>query len=129
MIAGALVAQGAINDDEIGSRARRCDLARGCEAEQEAAAAGEQFFGDQNGEWRADGTADDAHRLAGQFEGIQLRVVTGPAFERLRSAFLSQPPHHVAIRIKDAGRWHRNVGQSFLPPRFAQQCRRAKHGR
>src|SRR5260221_13898008 len=83
MITGAFVAQGAIDDDKVWGKAGRGDLARRCEAEQEPAAAGEQFFSDEDGKRRPDSTADNSYRLPLQFEGIQSRVIAWPAFKRL----------------------------------------------
>ena len=128
VVAGAFVAQGAIDDDKVRRGAARGDLARRCEAEQEPAAAGEQFFGNQNSKWRADNRADNPYRLSGQFKAVQLCVIARPGLKRLRSVFPSEPPHDVAIGIENADGWHVDIREPFLPPRFAQQCGRTKHG-
>src|SRR5438046_8155573 len=54
VVAGAFVAQGAIDDDKVRRGAARGDLARRCEDEQEPAAAGEEFLRNQKSKWRDD---------------------------------------------------------------------------
>jgi hypothetical protein len=49
----------------------------------------EQLFCDQHSERRSDDAADDADGLAGQREGVEVGVITGPAFEGLRQAGLA----------------------------------------
>ena len=63
MIAGALVAQRAVDHDEIGRRALRDDLAGRGHADQKAAAGNEELLGEQHGKGGADRAADDAEAL------------------------------------------------------------------
>jgi len=58
-----------------------CDLARRCQAQQQAAAADEQFFCDQDSERRTDSTPDDANGPTRERECVESRVVTGPRIE------------------------------------------------
>src|SRR5215467_11000745 len=83
VIAGALIAQGAIDENKVRRGAARRDLPRRCEAEQEPAPAGEHFFGSQHSKWRADSTADNSYRLSRQFKAIQLCVIARPGIKRL----------------------------------------------
>ena len=82
VITGTFVAQCAIDDDKIRRGTIRRDLARRREAEQEPAPAREQLFRDQHGKRRAHRAADNAHRLAVEYEGMQLCVIAGPLIER-----------------------------------------------
>ena len=102
MIARSLVAKRAVNDDKIWSRSGRSDLACRRNAHQQLAAAGEQFFRDQDGERRAYGAADDPDRLAGKREGIERGVVAGPVVKRLCLTGVPQPTHDIAIGVQDA---------------------------
>src|SRR5262245_60245581 len=83
VVAGALIAQGAIDDDKVRRRAARRDLPRRCEAEQEPTSAGKHFFGNQHSKWRADSTANNSYRLPRQFKAIQLCVIARPELKRL----------------------------------------------
>ena len=106
VIARSLVAQRPLDDHEIGRGAGRNDLAGGGEAEQQATAAGEQLLGDQDGERRADDAADDADRLSGEAEGIELSVIAGPGLERLRASRRLEAAENVAVGVEDAHRRH-----------------------
>ena len=117
MVAGPLVAQGAVDDDKIGRRSGRHDLAGRGDAEQQTAAAREQFFRDQDRERSADRAADNADDLAGQIRIHRVGYGSRATLERLRSAFLAQPPHDIAVGIEDADRRHVDGGHPF--------CRRA----
>ncbi len=100
----------------------------GSQTDQEAAAAGEQFLGDEHGEGGADGSADNADFAAGELEFVELRVVTGPSFHRPGAALSAQASDNIAVRVEDADGWRREIVQSFLPPRFSQQRRRLEDG-
>ena len=123
VVTRALVAKRAVDDDEIRRLSGRSDLARRRDAHQQLAAAGEQFFGNQDGERRADGAADDPDRLTGQREGVERGVIAGPIRKRLRLTGLPQPAHDIAVGVQDAERRHIDRRQALLPPRFPQECR------
>ena len=122
MVTRPLIAQRAVDDDEIRGRSSRSNLARRGDAHQNLATAGEQFFGNQDGERRADGAADDPDRLTGQREGVEHGVIAGPVRKRLRLTGLPQPAHDIAVGIQDAERRHIDRCQTLLPPRFPQEC-------
>ena len=84
------------------------------------ATAGEKLLGDKHGERRADRAPDDADRLPGKVERIELRMVAGPGLERLGFAALPQPSNHVAIGIENADRGDIRRWQSLLPAGLAQ---------
>src|SRR5258708_26671831 len=63
VVARPLVAQRAIDNNEIGRRARRHDLTCRCEAEQKPTAAREQFFRDQDRERGAHDPSNNAYLL------------------------------------------------------------------
>jgi hypothetical protein len=129
MVAGALVAQRPIDNDEIGRQSRRQNLTGGGEADQQPAAAREQFFRHQNGERGANYPSDNADLLAGKREGIQLGMIARPARKRPGSSRLPQCSHQVAVGIQQAHRWHRNGWEVLLASGLAQQCRGDKDGR
>lgn len=78
VIARAFIAQGAVDQDEIGRFAQGGNLAGRGDADQEFTAAGKEFFGQQHGKGSADGTADDAKALPCQWKGIERGMVTSP---------------------------------------------------
>jgi len=79
VIAGALVAQRAIDDDEVGRRLGRQDLARRGYAEEEPAAGSEQLLRHQHREGGPDDAADDADLVTIDLEGVEVGMVAGPA--------------------------------------------------
>jgi len=78
MIARSLVAQRALDQDEIGRLAYQGDLARRGDADQEPATRGEHLLGHQYGIGRSDRAANDAEALAGVLEAVHFAVVAGP---------------------------------------------------
>lgn len=58
VIARPLVADGPIDEDEVGRRSDGSDLTRRRDTQQDLAARGEQLLGDEDGERRTDDTAD-----------------------------------------------------------------------
>ena len=129
MIAGALVAQRALDHDEIGRGAERRDLARRGHADEKPASRGEQLLGEQHGKRRADRAADDAEAHRRVLELEQLGMVAGPAGRRRRPARPVQRPHDVAVRVEQADLGHLGLRQIFLAPRLAQQVGRLEHRR
>src|SRR4051812_26650965 len=83
VVAGSFIAQGAVDDDEIRRWSSWRDLAGGGQADQQLAAAAEQFLGDEDGERCTDGAADDADGLARKREDVEPCVVARPALEYL----------------------------------------------
>jgi hypothetical protein len=86
-----------------------------------------QFFGDKDGEGRADRAANDPDSLAAELKGIQLGMVAGPLRKPGCCSRLAQPSDQVSIRIENADCWHCEVREALLPPRFAQQRGRREH--
>ena len=127
MIARAFVAQRAVDHDEIGRRSGRNDLPGRGEADQDAAAAGEQLFRDKHRKGRADRAADDARRSPAEWKFVQLAVIAGPGVGELRLAAALEAAHDIAVRIEDADVRHAGGRQALLPPRLAQQGDRLEY--
>ena len=126
VVACALIPQGAVDHHKIGRRAARCDLPCRGQADQEIASAGEQLLGHQDSEGRPNHAANDADAPPAKLERVEVRMIAGPSRKRFRHPGLAQPARQIAIRIKNADRRRGHVGQSLLPPRFAQQRRRGE---
>src|SRR5579863_4832233 len=122
MIARALVAQRAINDNEVRWRLNWCNLARRCHAEKKPAARCEQFFGDEDSERGANGATDDAVFAAFVMKPKKLSMVTCPTSMAIGAASGAQMPHDVPIWIENADFRDNGNRQTFLPSRLAQQA-------
>jgi hypothetical protein len=121
VIARSFVAKRTVDDDKIWRRPGRGDLARRGEAYQQPTAAGEQFFGDENCERRANDSSDNAYLVPGKREGIQFGMIAWPACKRLGSSCFSKRPYKVAVGIQQAHRRYRNSCEVLLASRLAQQ--------
>ena len=86
VIACAFVAHRGIDDDEVWGRPGGRDLSGGRQAQQQAASAREQFFGNQHGKRGADRATDDADGSSPKRERVEFGVIAGPPFERPRAA-------------------------------------------
>jgi hypothetical protein len=120
MVAGPLIAQGAVDDDKVGRRSGWSDLPGRGQAHQQLAAAREQLFRDEDSERRAYRAADDTDGLVPERKRIEPRVVARPALEDLRLAGLPETAHDVAVRIENADRWDVGRFKAFLAPGLAQ---------
>ena len=129
MVAGPLVAQSPIDDDEIWRRARSYDLTGRREADEQPAAAREQFFRHQNCERRTNDPSDNPDLLPGKRECIQFRVITGPIREASGFSALPKGAHNVAVGVENAYRRHLDGRELLLAPRLAQQRGRQENGR
>src|SRR5262245_57169739 len=122
MVAGPLVAQRAVDEDEVGRWADRGDLAGRRDANEQSAAGREKLLRDQHGEWRADGAADDTDLAeAGEIEGKELGVIAGPSFVDASCAHPLEVTDDVAVRVQHADRGDGNERQLPLPARLPQQ--------
>ena len=121
MIAGALIAQRALDHDEIRRGAERRDLARRGHADEKPASRREQLLGEQHGKSGADRAADDAEAHRRVLELEQLGMIAGPARRRRRPAGAAQRPHDVAVRVEQADLGHFGLRQilSAAAPRAA----------
>jgi hypothetical protein len=129
MVAGSLIAQCAVDHDEIRRLAGRRDLTRRCDADQQAAATGEQFFGDQNRKRRPDGASDNAGLLFAERKPIELGMIAGPIFGALRLPGRLQAADDIAVGVEDADGRHVCDCQPLLTPCLAQQGRSDEHRR
>src|SRR5262245_42831164 len=129
VIARAFIAQRALDDHEIGRRSGRNDLARRCQAENQAAPAGEQLLLHQHVEGRSHRAADDPRDLLAERQGVELRVIAGPSRERMRLPGATRAADDVAVGVEDADRRNVDGGEPLLPPRLAQQRLRCEHRR
>lgn len=122
MIAGSLIAQRAINQNEVRRRSDRIYLAGRCDADKQPTTGRKKLFGDQHGERRTYGTADNANLAnAIEFEGQQFSVVAGPAFMHSAAARSLEITHHVAVRIEHTDLGNGDGPQPSLTTRFPQQ--------
>jgi hypothetical protein len=129
VIAGAFVAQGAVDDDEVGRRLNRKDLAGRGHADEETAARGKQLFRNKHRKCGADRVADDAVLPLPAAKDVELGVVTGPAGMTVSAFRSTEVPHDVAVRIKNADFGNGRRGQTLLATRFAQEVLRRESGR
>ncbi len=84
VVARSLIAQAAIDDDEVGRRPCRGNLPCGSQGHQQTATAGEQFLCDKDREGRADDAAHNSDLMRAQRERVEVGVVAGPALKGLR---------------------------------------------
>jgi len=78
VIARPLVAQRALDQDEVGRRAHRHDLAGRRHADEEPAPRSEELLGDKHGEGCANRAADDTELELCLAEAVELGVIAGP---------------------------------------------------
>src|SRR6516164_3565328 len=102
MVAGALITQGTVDDHKIGWITQRVDLPGRSQADQHAAAAGKELFGNQDREWRPNCAANDASPFACKVKFVQLGVIARPFLGELRLSGPSQVANNIAIRVKNA---------------------------
>jgi hypothetical protein len=122
VIARPLVAQRALDQDEVRRRLQRRDLPRRCNADEQATSGSEQLFRDQHGEGCADGAADYADRQAAVFEEMEIGMVAGPAVMATHPPLPLELADDVAVRIQQADLGHRVDRDRPLAPRLAQQA-------
>ena len=122
MIARSLVAQRAVDQDEIGRRPDRIDLAGRRNANEQPAAGREELLGDQHGEGCADRAADDPDLAdAIEIEGKKLGMVAGPPFMDAPGAGPLEVTDDITVRIKHADFGDSDERQLSLPARLPQQ--------
>jgi len=121
MVAGTLIAQRAVNDNEVRRSLQRSDLASRSHTDEKLAARREQLFGDQDRKCRADRATNDATLASFVIKSIKIRVVAGPTGVALGASRSSQVPHDMAIWIENADLRDGGGGQALLATRFAQQ--------
>ena len=102
VIAGALVPQCLVDQNEVGRRPQRRELPRRGHADQQLASTGEQLLRNQHGEGCADGATDDAQFEIAFAAAMQVRVVARPTGIEPRSPGALQLSHEVAVRIENA---------------------------
>jgi hypothetical protein len=100
VIARSLVAQRAIDEDEVRRGPDRSNLAGGRDAHEQLATGREKLLGDQHREWRADGATKDAG-LADtvKIEGEKFGVLVGPSFMDAARACPFEVADDIAVRI------------------------------
>jgi hypothetical protein len=82
----------------------------------------------QYGEGRPYRTSHNAHRLAGQGERIELRMVASSWLEQPSFAASTKASDHIAVGIKDADGGYVDSGQILLSARLSKQGSRKKNG-
>ena len=121
MVAGPLIAQRAVDHDEVGRLPRRENLTRRGEANHELAPAGKQLLSNKDGEGRTNDPANNSDTVAAEVERIEFGVIARPTCERLCRPGAPQRAHQVAIRVQNADRGTSEVASPF--------CRRASRSR
>src|SRR5262245_14696406 len=119
MVAGPLVAQGAVDQDEIGRWRLLHDLPRRRHADEKAASRDKELLGDEHREGGAHSAADDAQAFSRMLEFIQIGMVARPTERPTGPPGLDEHAYDVAVRIEDADLRHCSIGQVLLPPRLA----------
>ena len=126
MIARALVAQGAINHDEIWKLGGWGDLTSRGHADQQVTTAREKLLRYKNGKWSADRPPDDACHLCADCERIEFGVIAGPIFGKTRLTGRLQTTNNISVRVQDADWGDVYSRKPLLASRFAQECRGLK---
>lgn len=129
MVTGPLIAQGAVDHDEVGGLSRRNNLTCRGEANEQLAPAGEQLLGYEDGEGCTNDPTNNPDLLRAEVECVEFGVITGPARKWLCRPSLSQPTHQVAVGVQNADGGHRQTIEPLLSPCLAQQGCRSEHGR
>ena len=120
MVAGALITQCLVDENEIGRRSELGDLPGGSHADEEPASGREQLLRDQNGKRRADRTADQAHFDAACGEAVELGVIAGPAGIQTCASILCEVPDDVAIGVENAYPRNAHCPDPLLAPGLPQ---------
>jgi hypothetical protein len=105
MVTGPFVAQGALDQHEIGWLPGRNKLSGGCDADQQPAPRCKQLLGDQHGERCANRTADHADGCRWRDEFLHLGMVAGPVWIQAGSS-LFQLAREIAIRVEETDLRH-----------------------
>lgn len=126
-MARSLVAQRTVDEDEVRSLSGWHDLTGGGDADEELAARGEQFLGDQHGERCANGAPQDADHLPLQLQFVELGVITGPIRASAHAAMPQMAPK-VTVGIQHADSRHFPDRNRFLPPCLAQEIGGSENG-
>src|SRR6516225_6771689 len=109
MVTRALIAQGAVDNNEIGRRPLWNNLARRGDADEEATSGDKQLFREQHGKRGAHGTADDAETLSQMIEFIKISMIACPVLAALRAPGFGERPQDVTVRIENTNFWHRSA--------------------
>src|SRR6476646_2017695 len=106
MIAGSLVAQGVIDQDEEGCRAHFGNLSCRGDTHKKLAAGGEQLFRHQDGKGRAHRASyNSCFPGTEEIKSDQLGVVAGPAFMWAPGACTLEVADKISVRIQHADGW------------------------
>ena len=128
MIAGSLVSERPIDENEVRRRANGQDLSSRSHADEQPATRGEKLLGDENGERSADRRTDDAIPNAATFERIEMRVVARPGVVSTSASRRRQMGDDIAVRIENAD--FRDVaGRRLLPTAGLSQQRLGRKNR
>src|SRR5665647_55788 len=125
--AGAFVAQGLVDEDEVGRVCQWLELAGGGDGDDQVSAAGEQLLGDQDGEGGSDCAADHSDSCPGQVGDAHVGVVARPAGVELSPAGVGEVGCDVPIGIEQTDSGHGLVGQVPLSACFTQQVAGLEH--
>jgi hypothetical protein len=86
-----------VNQYEVGRLSHWPDLSRRSDADEQLAAGGKQFFGNQHGKRSAYGTADQSKHQVIVLKLVKLRMVAGPRWVKLGFICSDQVAYQVAI--------------------------------
>ena len=118
MVARALVAQRAIDDNEVRWSLHRSDLASRSHTDEKLAARREQLFGDQDRKRGANGAAHDTVFAPFVMKPVEIRVVAGPTGMAVSMPGSKQVPYDVAIWIENTDFRDGGGGETFLASCF-----------
>ncbi len=121
MITCSLIAQGAINHDEIWRLTGGNDLTGGGNANQNVASAGEKLLRYEYSERRTYRAANNPNFAPRKIERVEFGMITWPSLKRTRLPGASEPADNIAVRIKHTDTRHVTGINPLLSARFAQQ--------
>ena len=129
MIAGSLVPERPIDDDEVRRLANRQDLSGRSHADEQPTTGGEKLLGDEDGERRADRRTDDAIPDAAAIERVEMGVVAGPGRVTIGAPRRRQMFNDIAVRVENADFRDLASRHALLPARLSQQRLRRENRR
>ena len=121
VVAGALVAERFLDQDEVRRVAHWRDPARGGHADEESAPRSNELLRHEDCERSTDRTADDSKGDIVLLKPEKLGVIAGPRCVLLCFASRPKSAYDIAVRIQDAHVRNGPLFDSFLSSRLAEQ--------
>src|SRR5271166_6032224 len=127
MVARALIAKRAVDQDIVWSFANWRDLPGRSDADQEAATTREHLLSQQHGKRGPDRAANHAELQPIPLKLPHLGVVASPMVDWLRLTGALEIANHISVRVEKAKCRHISMIEATLPPRLAKQVGGLKH--